>query len=332
MKIDLHTHILPPEWPDMEALSGYGGWPRLERDGDSARISIDGRLFREVCHNCWDPAVRLAECRRDGVDVQVLSTVPVMFSYWAQAEHALVLARHLNDHIASVVASDPQHFLGLGTLPLQDPAMAVDELERCVRVLGLSGVQIGTHVNHWNLDDEALFPVFRRASELGAGVFVHPWDMMARDRMPKYFLPWLVGMPAETSLAIASMIFGGVLEWLPDLRVCFAHGGGAFPMSIGRLDRAFEARPDLCRENIQKPPRAYVRRIYVDSLVHDGDVLRYLISLFGADRIALGTDYPFPLGETRAGELVESLGLSAEEREQILSGTARAFLGLEVPA
>lgn len=329
MKIDLHTHILPPQWPDMAALSGYGGWPRLERDGAArGRITIDDRLFRTVEANCWDPRRRLEDCDRDGVAMQVLSTVPVMFGYQAQAEHALHLARFLNDHLAEVVRSWPDRFQGLGTLPLQAPDLAVAELERCVGI-GLAGVQIGTHVDGRNLDDAALLPVLRRAAELGAAVFVHPWDMLGRERMPRYFLPWLVGMPAETALAMSSMIFGGVLEALPDLRVCFAHGGGGFPMTVGRLDRAFHARPDLCQERIHTPPRAFVRRMYVDSLVHDADVLRYLLGLFGADRIALGTDYPFPLGEATPGALIESItDLDAATREQLCARTALEFLGV----
>lgn len=202
-----------------------------------------------------------------------------------------------------------------------------------MRQLGLRGVQIGTHVNGLNLDEPALFPFFEAAADMGAAIFVHPWDMLAKDRMPRYFLPWLVGMPAETSLAICSLIFGGVLARLPKLRICFAHGGGAFPMTVGRIDHAFSARPDLCGVHIDQPPRAFLRRFYVDSLVHDAEVLRYLIRLFGADRVALGTDYPFPLGESLPGALIESLtDVDAHSRRQMLAETALDFLGLPTPA
>ncbi|MBM3464766.1 MAG: amidohydrolase [Armatimonadetes bacterium] len=331
MKIDLHTHILPKTWPDMAARTGYGGWPRLDVEDGVGRITIDGRLFREIKSNCWEPRRRIEECDAAGVDMQVLSTVPVMFSYWAKPDDALYLARVLNDHVAEVVRAYPDRFAGLGTLPLQAPDVALAELDRCVNELGLAGVQIGSHVNDWNLDDKALFPVLSRASELGAAVFVHPWDMVGKEKMPKYFLPWLVGMPAETALAMASVIFGGVLEWLPKLRICFAHGGGAFPMTVGRMDRAFHARPDLCQENIHRAPREYLRQMYVDSLVHDADVLRYLLQLFGADRVALGTDYPFPLGEAQPGALIESMpDLDTTTRRQLLSETARDFLGTRV--
>src|SRR5262249_32628633 len=223
----------------------------------------------------------------------------VMFSYWAQPDPADDLARYLNDHIAGVVAERPARFAGLGTLPMQSPERAIRELERCVRELGLSGVQIGSNVNGANLDTPELFPVLEAAASLGAAVFVHPWEMAGRDRMPRYWLPWLVGMPAETSLAICSMIFGGVLERLPNLRIGFAHGGGAFPATIGRIAHGFEARPDLCAVVNDVSPRAYLKRIYLDSLVHDPLMLRHLVDLMGADRLALGSDYPFPLGEAK---------------------------------
>jgi len=331
VKIDVHTHILPEHWPDLRARYGYGGFVRLEHHAPRrARMMIDDTFFREIPDTCWDPSARLEECERDGVRVQVLSTVPVMFSYWAKPAHALDLSRFLNDHIAATVVAHPGRFAGLGTLPLQAPDLAVAELERCVRDLGLAGVQIGSHVNEWNLDHPALFPVFQAAAELGAAVFVHPWDMLGRERMTKYWLPWLVGMPVETALAICCVIFGGVLERLPGLRICFAHGGGAFPGAIGRIEAGFRARPDLCAVDNPVNPRAYLGRFYVDSLVHDAEVLRYLLTLMGAGRIVLGSDYPFPLGESRPGELIESLPeLSPAARDTLLARSALEFLGLK---
>jgi aminocarboxymuconate-semialdehyde decarboxylase len=331
MKIDLHTHILPPNWPDLRQRYGYGGFVQLEHQGPGcARMVIDGQSFREIEDNCWDPGRRLADCARHGVTVQVLSTVPVMFSYWARPEHADDLARMLNDHVAEVVRQHPTRFAGLGTLPMQDPDRAVRELERCVRDLGLRGVEIGSHVNDWNLDHPALFPVFEAAERLGAAVFVHPWDMMAKERMRQYWLGWLVGMPAETCLAICALIFGGVLERLPRLRVAFAHGGGSFPGTVGRIEHGFQVRPDLCAVENGKAPRHYLGKFYLDSLVHDADALRNLIRLVGAERIALGSDYPFPLGEEAPGALIESLSdLSEPTRQRLLAGTALEFLGLE---
>lgn len=344
MKIDLHTHILPRDWPDLDAKYGYNGFVRLDHYKPCcARMMIGDRVFREITDNVWDPLQRIEECDRDGISMQVLSTVPVMFSYWAKPADALDLSRRLNDHIADVVRDHPERFAGLATIPMQDPDLAAGELERCIRELGLRGAEIGTHVDAnphsgrvdaLNLDNASLQPVWSAAEKLGAAIFVHPWDMLGKERMPKYWLPWLVGMPAETSLAICSMIFGGVFERFPKLRVAFAHGGGAFPFTVGRVERAFHVRPDLVAVENRTNPRAYLARgtaparFYVDSLVHDADALALLLKLFGARRVALGSDYPFPLGETKPGELIESMNLSAKEAAQLLSGTAREFLGL----
>jgi len=325
--LDVHTHVLPKELPRWAPV-------RLEQAGGCTGklLRQDGTLFREVQSNCWDAAVRLQECDAAGVGVQVLSPVPVLFAYQLDAQRGADLARALNDHIASLCAAHPRRFIGLGTLPMQAPELAARELERCVRQLGLAGAEIGTHVNDWNLSDATLFPVFARAQELDAALFVHPWDMMGEARMRKYWLPWLVGMPAEVSLAICSLIFGGVLERLPRLRVLFAHGGGAFPVTLGRIEHGFLARPDLVAVDNPHPPSRYLQRIYVDALVHDARALRFVLDLFGPERVALGTDYPFPLGEAKPGALIDSLGLPPAAREQLRSGTALAWLGRQAGA
>jgi aminocarboxymuconate-semialdehyde decarboxylase len=331
MKIDIHAHILPRTWPDLKERYGYGGFIRLEHDGcGCTKMMRDSTFFREVDPNLWDGPTRIEECDHHHVDVQVLSTVPVMFSYWAKPEHTLDLSRILNDDMAQVIAANPKRFIGLGTIPMNAPELAAKELERCVDKLGFAGVEIATHINGVNLDDPSFEPVWAAAEEKDAAIFVHPWDMMGMDQLPSYWLPWLVSMPAETSRAICSLMMGGVLEKFPKLRFAFAHGGGSFPGTIGRIRHGFNMRPDLCQVHTKTNPADMLDRIYIDALVHDRDALEFIVDLMGAERIALGTDYPFPLGELEPGKLIETTNsLTPEQKERMLSGTALEWMGVE---
>jgi aminocarboxymuconate-semialdehyde decarboxylase len=329
LRIDVHAHVLPKDWPNLAEKYGDDRFPVVHHDGDRHRIYREGKFFREIGPKTWDPGLRIADYGRFGVQVQVISTVPVMFSYWAKGHQALELHRFLNEHVAELCRAHPRHYVGLGTVPLQSPTLAIQELERCIEVLGLAGVQIGSHVNDWNLDAPELFPFFEAAADLGAAVLVHPWDMMGRESMPKYWLPWLVGMPAEQARAACCLIFGGVLERLPRLRICLAHGGGSFPFTIGRIEHGFRMRPDLVATDNPHNPRLYLKRLYFDSCVHDPLALRHLIEIVGVERIMLGTDYPFPLGEQEPGSHIEQLRLDERDRERLLHGTALEWLGME---
>lgn len=290
---------------------------------------LGDKVFREIEDNSWSATKRIEECDHTGVNIQVLSTVPVMFNYWAKPEQTYDLSRYLNDHIAQVAADNPDRFIGLGTLPMQDTALSIKELERCMKELGLAGIEIGTHIHGRNLDDAEICEIFHACEEMNAAVFIHPWDMLGKERMPEYWLPWLVGMPAETSLAICSMIFGGVFEKYKKLRVCFAHGGGSFPFSIGRIEHGFNVRPDLVQTKNKINPRNYLGKFYLDSLVHDELAMKFLIDLVGEDHIIMGSDYPFPLGEHIPGSLIESMDeLNKVVKEKLLWKNAAEFLGV----
>jgi aminocarboxymuconate-semialdehyde decarboxylase len=336
MKIDIHTHIMPEHLPKWAERFGYGGFVELihqtRTDGKCcAEMIVDGKSFRNIEENSWNPLVRMAECEQHGVHLQTLSTVPVLFSYWAKPHDALDVARFLNDHIAATVNAHPTRFAGLGTLPMQSPELAAKELTRCVTELGLRGAEIGTNINGENLSDEKFFSVFEAAEKLGAALFIHPWEMMGEAQMKKYWLPWLVGMPAETSRAICSMIFGGVFERFPKLRVAFAHGGGSFPATLGRIEHGFEVRPDLCAADNPNAPRSYLGKFFVDSLTHDAAMLEFIVRLFGDEAVMLGSDYPYPLGEAAPGRLIESINaFSTETKEKLLYQNAARWLGLSL--
>jgi aminocarboxymuconate-semialdehyde decarboxylase len=332
LKIDVHTHILPRDIPAWKDKFGYGGFITLDHYEPCCAHMVrdDGKQFRDIDSNCWEPTKRIEEMDATGVGVQVLSTVPVMFSYWAEAEHAAEVSRFLNDHIAEIVSEFPLRFVGLGTLPMQDAELAIRELERC-KSIGLAGVQIGTNVNQLNLSEPQFFKIFAACERLGMAVFVHPWEMAGEADMQKYWLPWLVGMPAEVSRAICSLIFSGTLERLPNLRICFAHGGGAFPATLGRIEHGFKVRPDLFQDNPYRP-RKYLSKMYFDSLVHEPSKLDFLINLVGADQVMLGSDYPFPLGEAEPGKLIESMNYDETVKEMLLSGAAINWLNLDFPS
>jgi aminocarboxymuconate-semialdehyde decarboxylase len=327
--IDIHSHFLPHSWPDFAARFGTPDWPWMRHgSGGEAMVMLGDREFRPVTSACWDPAVRLAAMDRDGVDVQIMCATPVLFAYQRPAAQALECARVFNDAALEICAANPRRLKSLCQVPLQDTELACRELSRAMDD-GHLGVHIGNHVGMRDLNDEGIITFLQHCAAEDAAVFVHPWDMMASERMSRYMLPWLVAMPAETQLSILWLILSGAFERLPrSLKLCFAHGGGSFPYLMGRVDNAWRNR-EIVREDCPHLPSSYMDRFYVDGAVFSGDALTCLVKTMGEDRVMLGSDYPFPLGEQQVGNLIQTHeGLSPAVRDKLLHANARRFFGL----
>lgn len=342
-RIDLHTHIMPNSLPDLSAVPTSSGrsyaWPSFQpcKDGSGDVDMYSGaKFFRRVSPNCYDPATRAREMDAAGVDVQVLSTVPLLFCYDAPVEPAVVLARSLNEHIAGIAKQFPDRFVGLATVPLQDVDEAVRELTRS-KELGLVGVQIGTSVplpdGAVDLDDARLDDFWTACEVLDMAVFVHPlgysWKEENEARWAKYWGSWLVGMPCETALAMHNLSSAGVFLRHPALRLCFAHAGGSFPALLGRIQHGFNCRPDLVAHSAGgiTPTKhlASGNNIYIDSLVHDADLLDYVLRKIPSANMVLGSDYPFPLGEVpTAGEMLIGNGEEGQKLDSFMTWNQRA--------
>ena len=325
----MHTHIIPKTLPDWTKKFGYGDFIFLDhRDDGKADMMQGGKFFRTIKENCWDEDVRITDYEKFNTQVQVVCTIPVMFSYWAKPSDGLEISRFLNDHIADLVQRYPKNYIGLGTIPMQDPENAIEELER-IKKIGLVGIQIGSNINNENLSEDKFFPIFEACERLGLAIMIHPWQMMGFDDMRKYWLPWLVGMPAETSRAACSLIFSGVMERLPSLRICFSHAGGSFLPTLGRIEHGFNCRPDLVAIDNNVNPREYLGKFWVDCITHDIDLLKYILKLQGSKRICLGSDYPFPLGDLEIGTFIEESDLARDKVEDIFANSTLEWLNLD---
>ena len=325
----MHTHFLPREWEDLGKRFGTPDWPSMKHlGGGKAMVMVGEKEFRPVYSACWDAEKRLEEMDRDGVDMQVMCSTPVLFAYARPVEQALYCAQTFNDAGLELAGRGKGRLKTLCQVPLQDTDAACKELSRAMRS-GHLGVQIGNHVGDRDLDDAGIVTFLRHCAAEGAAVLVHPWDMMGGERTARWMMGWTVSMPAETQLSIVALILGGGFDRLPaNLRLCFAHGGGSFAFLLGRLENAWHNR-DLARGKSQHPPSHYLNRFYVDSAVFDARALRPLVEVMGEDRVMLGSDYPFPLGEQRVGKLIRDMqGMNETARGKLLAGNAQRFLGL----
>jgi aminocarboxymuconate-semialdehyde decarboxylase len=325
--IDTHGHLLVPEANALaEGHPGEDADAAAERAAFSgASIAVNRAQIRRVWPQLTSAERRLADLDAIGVDIQVVGPMP-MHRYWAEPDLAAKLTATVNEAVAAHCASGAGRLLGLGTLPLQHPGLAVRELERAVSVLGLKGVSVSTNVDGRELADRAFDPVWEAAAGLGAVVFIHPWGCSLGARLGVNFLGNTFGQPTETALALSHLIFGGTLDRHPGLKILAAHGGGFLPTSIGRSDHAWENRPDA--RGCARRPSEYLRRIWYDALVYTPQALRHLIEVVGADKIVLGTDYPFDMGVTDPVERAAAADLPAADLTAILSGNAAALFGL----
>jgi aminocarboxymuconate-semialdehyde decarboxylase len=324
--IDLHTHGMPRRLPAFGRRFA-GSWPELVATGPcSADIMLGERHFRSITDQCWNLERRIADMGADGVAHQVISPIPITFSYGLDADGVAELSRAQNDWIAEAVRAFPVRFSGLGTVPLQDPDRAAEMVVEIRRDLGLAGVEIGSNVRDVNLDDRALDPFFAACAEHRALVFVHPWQVLGASRLTHYGLAESIGMGAETATAAATLVMGGVLDRHPDLNVLLAHGGGAFLALLPRIERFWANLPGPA--GCVDRPSSYARRFFYDSLVFDPGAVAALIGRVGADRVAVGTDYPFAIAERPAGAALLDAGLPEATTAAVSTHTADGLLRL----
>lgn len=330
-KIDMHAHLFPRITREEAARLDPAGapWLRIDEGGETGQIMLADKPFRPVYRALWDPSLRIEELDRHGIDMQVVCATPVMFGYRYDGRVAADWAERMNDLALEHCAYAPARLKAMAQVPLQDLELACAEASRA-KASGHIGVQIGNHLGPLDLDDDHLVAFLQHCGENHIPVLVHPWDMMTDGRMKKWMMPWLVAMPAETQLSILSLILSGAFERLPkSLKICFAHGGGGFAYLLGRAENAWHCR-DIVRADSPHPPSHYLDRFYVDSAVFDPRALQLLVDTMGVERVMLGSDHPFPLGEQEIGKLVgEHPGLDASAKARIMAGNALEFFGLD---
>ncbi|TWB13176.1 aminocarboxymuconate-semialdehyde decarboxylase [Rhizobium sp. ERR 1071] len=328
--IDIHCHVVPARFPLAAGNAPIRGWPSMvAADACHATVVIDDKPYRTVSDACWVAERRLEEMDRTGIRIQALSPMPELFGYWIEKTAAHDLVRYVNDAIAVMIGQGQGRFVGLGGLPLQDIDLAISELHRLVGELGFRGVEIGSNINDVPIGDPRFHPFFAEAEKLNAAVFVHAVRPTGMDRLVGPApLQQVLAHPTDVGLAAGSVITGGLLQKFPKLRIAFSHGGGTFASLLPRLQQGYSAFPALS-EITHESPAAQARRLYVDSLVFDPDMLRRLVAVFGEDRIMIGTDYPFNFREKEPIAGVEEAFADASLRERLTFANARAFLGLD---
>jgi aminocarboxymuconate-semialdehyde decarboxylase len=325
--IDVHAHVLSEDTMRLMRHEAPSAGPRLtEVTAEGGALDVAGAVYKTFPRGAWDLDKRLEDMDEHGVDVQVVSIVPQTFLYDQEPALAGALASIQNEQIAGLVRSRPDRFMGLATLPMQDPDRAADELRRAMRTLGLRGAMIGSHIEGRNLDDPALEPVWAAASELGAFFLIHPQKPAGGKRLDAYYLKNLIGNPLETTIAAACLVFGGVMERHPNLTICLSHAGGFVPYQTGRFIHGWAVRTEP-KQHLAHSPEASLGRFFFDTILHAQEMLQALISVVGASRVLLGSDYPFDMGQLDCVALVRSLDIPPRDRQTILQDGAELLLG-----
>ncbi|HET6443688.1 MAG TPA: amidohydrolase family protein [candidate division Zixibacteria bacterium] len=330
--LDIHCHFFPQAFLDEARKRDNPFQASIELGSSGQEYLICTGDFRHPLTPDFYDADRLIHDMDDRkVRMSAVSAAPPTLSYWADAPSACDLASRMNDSIAQRVTAYPDRFLGLATVPLQDVDTSIQEARRAIKELGLHGFQIGSNVNGRNLNHPELFPFFAAVAELGVPLFIHPYIPAGAERMQDYYLHNLVGMVAETGLAIASIIFGGIVERLPELKICFAHAGGVFPYIVGRHDHGYLVREQECRQAIPHPPSYYLPALHFDAITFHPLALRYLVDLVGTDQVIIGSDYPFDMGPVQPVDtILKNPTLTEEEKRKICGQNAAALFSLKI--
>jgi len=325
--IDVHAHILSEETIRLLQREAPKVAPKLsEIDEQFGTLDVAGSVYRHFPRGGWDLDRRLQDMTASKVDMQVLSVCPQTFLYAQPPAVASAFARIQNEQLAKQVKARPDRFMGIATLPMQAPKLAADELRHAMRVLGLSGMQIGSNIAGKNLDDPELEPVWATAAELGAFILLHPINVAGMDRLGSYYLNNLIGNPLDTTIAAACLVFSGVLERHPTLKICLSHGGGFVPYQAGRFVHGWHVRNEP-KKKLPKPPTDSINRFFFDTITHSSEVLQFLVGNAGADRVLLGSDYPFDMGMPDGVLQVKNLSIPAADQTAILGARARTLLG-----
>jgi aminocarboxymuconate-semialdehyde decarboxylase len=332
MVIDVHTHFVPEHLPKMVDRLGGDRWPVTQcvcGKANHKHLMISGKNFRTITDQCWSAQRRIEDMVAEGVDAQVISPMPELLSYWFDPKDTLEFSRYINEQLSQAIQINPKKFYGLGMLPLQDPDLAAKEIRNLKQNFGLLGVEVGTNVNGKSIGDPIFDPFFAEAEAQNLSIFIHPLHPVGNERIigpPS--LAAMVGFPVETAFALTSLITSGILERYPNLKIAASHGGGAFSTVLPRLNYGWETMEQI-REVCPNPPIFYAKKLYFDTLVYEPKKIKYLLELFDASQMLIGSDYPFVIREKNPGHWKDELELTSDEWNQMAYQNCLSFLNLK---